>query len=349
MLMRRHAIKSSQAGIGLAEIMVSLAIGMVTVLVIMQLMTNFEGQKRTTTGSADAQTNGSIALYAMQRQAQAAGYGLPIYSDLNPALNCGLDTTIDHDADPATDPIGLFPVVVEDGGGGASDVVRLRSSGKMTGAVPLRVTNIVGSDVSVANNFGCAVNDIALLANGETCMMSRVTAVPSTMQVRLAAVPTIGSAGASFSCLGAWTESAYRVVNNNLTVNGTPTVSGIVNIQAQYGLSATSAGNQVTAWVDAAGAMWGTTATTPTIADRSRIKAIRIAVVARSHLLEKDNVTQACSSRTTPSPTGLCAWEGTAENPAPAIDLSADPQWRRYRYRVYETVVPLRNMIWSAS
>lgn len=345
----RHHDKVAQAGIGLAEIMVALAIGMITILVIMQLMINFEGQKRTTTGSSDAQINGSIAMYSIQRQAQLAGYGLPIYSDLNPALSCGLNTTIDHDANPATDPIGIFPVVIEDGGGGASDGIRLRSSAKMMGAVPLKVTNVVGAEISMVNNFGCEVNDIALIANGESCMMSRVTTVPSTMQVRVAEVPTVGAAGASFSCLGEWTESVYRAANGNLTENGTPSVSGIVNIQAQYGISADPANSQIAAWVDATGATWGNTATTPTLVNRSRIKSIRIAVVARNGLLEKENVTQACSSLTSPAPTGLCAWEGTAGSPAPAIDLSADPLWRRYRYRVFETIIPLRNMIWSQS
>ena len=38
------------------------------------------------------------------------------------------------------------------------------------------------------------------------------------------------------------------------------------------------------------------------------------------------------------------AWTGgafTMTNPADGTD------WRFYRYRVYETIVPLRNMIWS--
>ena len=34
-------------------------------------------------------------------------------------------------------------------------------------------------------------------------------------------------------------------------------------------------------------------------------------------------------------------------DPAPLIDLSADPNWRKYRYRVYQTVIPLRNVIWA--
>jgi type IV pilus assembly protein PilW len=104
----------------------------------------------------------------------------------------------------------------------------------------------------------------------------------------------------------------------------------------------------VTQWVDATAA---TGFATPTVANRNRIKAIRIAVVARNPKIEPASVnplpTNTCSSRILPSPTGLCAWAGTAASPAPAIDLSADASWQRYRYRVFETIIPLRNIIWS--
>jgi type IV pilus assembly protein PilW len=72
-----------------------------------------------------------------------------------------------------------------------------------------------------------------------------------------------------------------------------------------------------------------------------------VAVVARNGLLEKDVVSTACSSTTAPNPSGICAWEGNAISPAPAVDLSNDPDWQHYRYRVFEIIVPLRNVIWS--
>ncbi|MDZ4297163.1 MAG: hypothetical protein U1A04_02410, partial [Moraxellaceae bacterium] len=70
------------------------------------------------------------------------------------------------------------------------------------------------------------------------------------------------------------------------------------------------------------------------------------------------NVTAVCSSTTAASPTGLCAWDATSvdpvtASPAPEIDLSKNADgtdnadWRRYRYRVYETIVPIRSMIWA--
>ena len=44
---------------------------------------------------------------------------------------------------------------------------------------------------------------------------------------------------------------------------------------------------------------------------------------------------------------GPCAWRDSTANPAPTIDLSGNPDWQYYRYRVYETIIPLRNVMWQ--
>ena len=87
-------------------------------------------------------------------------------------------------------------------------------------------------------------------------------------------------------------------------------------------------------------------------ANRNCIKAIRIAVVSRNDLLEKQVVSAGCSSNVNPNPTGVCAWDATSAlpiipSPAPNINLANTADWNRYRYRVYETIVPLRNMVWT--
>src|SRR5471032_700320 len=69
---RRSA--SYQAGFTLVELMVGMGIGMLATVIILQVMSVFEAQRRTTTGTADAQTNGGIALYNITRELQMAGY-----------------------------------------------------------------------------------------------------------------------------------------------------------------------------------------------------------------------------------------------------------------------------------
>jgi type IV pilus assembly protein PilW len=156
---------------------------------------------------------------------------------------------------------------------------------------------------------------------------------------------TATAVGGSLACLGPnWNEVTYAVVGGNLQRSGIDSVAGIVGIQAQYGISAAANSNQVTQWVEATAATgWNA----PSVANRNRIKAVRIAVIARNPKMETGVVTTACSSTTTAAPTGLCAWAGSTPSPAPAIDLSADANWQKYRYRVFETIIPLRNMIWA--
>jgi type IV pilus assembly protein PilW len=185
--------------------------------------------------------------------------------------------------------------------------------------------------------------------------MSSVGFTPKT--VTLQNITNV-TAGADLSCLGSWNTITYAVSAGNLQRTrqssnnaGTTTVTadsvaGIVNMQAQYGISASAASNQVTQWVDATGT-WAPASVGLAPATRNRIKALRIAVVARNPQMEAAVVTATCSSYTTAAPTGLCAWAGSTASPAPTIDLSADANWARYRYRVYETIIPLRNMIWS--
>lgn len=328
-----------QTGFTLVEIMVGLAIGMLATLVIMQVFSVFEAQKRVTTGTADAQTNGSIALYNIGRELQIAGYPLMPMDDS--PLEC---TTLTFGATGIT---SISPVSITNG---TSDTIALRYGNSLSGGIPTTITAMgapTANDATVENNFGCQANDITLVTNGTTCAMSSASAVTGTTTVTLADT-TAATANATLACIGTWNEISYAATNGELTRNGVPTVAGIINLQAQYGISATANSNQITQWVDAvdgqASGNWGASLT---VADRNRIKAVRIAVVARNPKLEAAAVTAACNSTTTATPSGLCAWAGNVASPAPMIDLSADANWQRYRYRVFETILPLRNMIWS--
>ena len=98
-----------QAGFTLVELMVGLTIGLLATIIIMQVFSVFEAQKRVTTGTADAQTNGGIALYNIGRELQMAGY--PLMPVTDSPLEC-TTTTID----PLTGIADIFPAVITDGG-----------------------------------------------------------------------------------------------------------------------------------------------------------------------------------------------------------------------------------------
>jgi type IV pilus assembly protein PilW len=403
-----------QNGFSLVEILVGLAIGLLATLVVLQVFSVFEGQKRTTTGTADAQTNGNVALYSIKRDLGMAGYGLlPI---INTPLDCGtVGFNIDTAATGIADVSHFSPVTIIDGGtgAGASDIITIRYSSSGTGgAISQIVTPPAGNTVAVGDTMACNPGDLALVIHSSkgSCGLTSVASLNADHQnINLTSMPAGTANGENVSCLGKWKEIEYRINQTyDPTVasksqaylqrkestfpiplpnppgnpaTGDPIVADIVNIQAQYGISLTADSNKIIQWVnakDAAG--WNTAIDGPkvidpatgaatdfgpglTILNRNLIKAARIAVVARNGLLEKTNpdgtdVTSACgpppNQLTIDAPTGLCAWAGSSAgtviaNPAPAIDLSNDPNWQHYRYRVFETIIPMRNVIWSGT
>jgi type IV pilus assembly protein PilW len=363
-----------QAGFTLVELMVGLVIGLIATLVIMQVFSTFEGQKRSTTGTADAQTNGSIGLYSIQREVQKAGFGLPIF-DGNPsnattannsALNCAPAATVDHDKNAATGEIDIFPIEITDGGVGVSDTVTVRYGDSQNGGLATSVQTVASPTLGVDNTLGCENDDLALFIQSTTCVSGRVVDTNldfDTTHMTLnrtanaaGTVNMVGGGSGRLSCVGQYNQIAFGVnANNELTRTdntgiASPVISEIVDIQAQYGITATANSNQITQWVDATG-VWATPALPATMAGRNRIRAVRIAIVARNNLLEKTAVTTACSSLTNAAPTGLCAWDATSANPtvaspAPSISLAAIGG-ANYRYRVYETIIPIRNMTFS--
>jgi type IV pilus assembly protein PilW len=349
----RHLPRRASTGFSLMELMIGLAIGMIAMITIIQVMSFFEAQRRTTSGSADAQTNGGIALYSIARDLQMAGY--PLMTTTDSPLEC---TTITSNVSGITT---IGPAAITNGTAGAtpaSDSLTIRYGTTLTGGAPAQISSVQGGSTAVVNsNLGCQVNDITLIMSGASCAISRATGVSAVGASPISVTlenNALAATGANLSCLGAWNEITYAVnattgnLDRTAVVNGVsttqPMIAGIVNLQAQYGIAASGNSNTITQWVDASGATWAA----PTVANRNRIKAIRIALVARNAKLEQEVVSAACTSTTAATPGGVCAWAGNATSPAPTVDLSTgNTSWNRYRYRVFETIIPLRNVVWS--
>ncbi|MDD2833314.1 MAG: PilW family protein [Methylotenera sp.] len=335
-----------QKGFSLVELLVGLIIGLLVTLVVMQTFSAFEGSKRTTSGSSDAQTNGNVALYSISRDVQQAGFGMPVIASENSPFSC---VTMRSTANAVMPVSGFSPVVIVDGGGGASDTLTVRYGDSPTAGMPMIVRDqlIPPLKLKVDNNMGCRVGDLALYVNSGNCALKTVKPydVPPTGHVVMHDASHLGSVG-SLYCLGNLTENTYSINAGALQLNAAPMIGDIVNMQAQYGVSDAANTNVITQWVNATG-IWAAAALTPT--NRNRIRAIRLAVVARNNLLEKDNVTPlSCTTAKGTASSGPCAWDDTNVSAAPQIDLSTLADWRRYRYRVYETIIPVRNMIWAS-
>ncbi len=342
-------------GFSLVEVMVGMTLGLLAVLVIMQAFSVFENQKRTTTAGSDAQENGLMATVQLEQDIRNAGAGLTDSA----AFNCSsIFSYYDPGSGTPTIPAPgvpssvMAPVTITDGGTTGSDTVTITRGTGFLGSIPVTITSGMpqpSSELNVNRTTGFANGDLILVSQGGNCTVMEVTQVQGAA-LKIQHNP--GSSGSTYNpaanfyntapgntwptfTTGAKILNFGRLVINTYSVDTshnlqmvdasavtTTLVKDIVSLQAQYGIAATGSQN-VTQWVDA-------TATTGfnslDSAKVKRIKAVRITVVARSGKKEGGNVT-------TSYPGG--------------VNISTLPDWQKYRYRVYTTIIPLRNIIWA--
>lgn len=337
--MAMHSPSHRQHGLSLVELMVGVVVALIAVIVIMQVFQLSEGQRRTTTGSDDAQITGAIVLTQLQRDLRQAGNG---FSNAN-LLGCDL-----------TLPNGrvitnLSGVMINDGtvpaGDANTDTLRVvygsgdgSPEGSRIQAQPGTTAYTVAAPLAFADqNFVTATPAARPVAC--TALLTRVNGNPVGTTVNVSS----GAAGMSNGALHNWGRApvtqVYRVSGERLTVcnhqtqdctstnadNWTAIADGVVSLRAQYGVDTTGVMDAV---VDAFDQTQNTTA-----CSWYRRPVIRLVLVTRNSQLERDVVTAAAP-----------AW---AASDALTIDLSGDANWQRYRYRTFETTVPLRNINWQ--
>jgi type IV pilus assembly protein PilW len=76
--------------------------------------------------------------------------------------------------------------------------------------------------------------------------------------------------------------------------------------------------------------------------------ALKLAVVARSPFRQAPGAGGACSATLAANAPGWETTQADGSQSSSAISLAHVPDWQCYRYRVAETVVPLRNVLWGA-
>lgn len=131
-------------------------------------------------------------------------------------------------------------------------------------------------------------------------------------------------------------------------------IDNIVSIKAQYGFDTRSTinflpenGMQINSWsavmvdADGDGVVGGA-------GDYQRVAALRVAVVARSKAIEKAPAGGCTTTTVLPVVFGSAEPLGVVAVPISVnVAVAGDPvDWKCYRYRVFETIVPLRNSGW---
>jgi type IV pilus assembly protein PilW len=200
---------------------------------------------------------------------------------------------------------------------------------------------------AMAEISGYVSNLIVSHAQGETYTSFYTGAsVVATMNAAGSANTQVAAAGVSGNfaydlgpepTLTSWRVSSAGAANpgkllrRNILISDTDTevAEGVADLKAQYGVDANGDGAiSSSEWQDADPTDW------------TRLLAVRFAVLARSQQFEKTEVTT-----TAPSWSAGAFTMRNADGTTDAHDGSVN-DWRHYRYRVYESVVPLRNMLW---
>ena len=398
-----------QRGFSLVELMVAVVIGLIGTVVMFQVFAVSEGQKRSISSGGDAQQNGSVALFAIERDLRNTAQGM------RPLIDMGLP--LYTWSGRVLDPTIFRPILITPGTNFDSIDVTYSTSDGLSMPVPLtqpwNPTTVPNAPVTVLRLEGFALGDqIAICAdpaanpNG-VCLRGEVTGI-NTAASTLALVagptpyvvnnelitprfnpaagyaaavgPRVGldnlvipalyngdgtidaytpgsgpatqASSATVHNLGQLVTRTYAVQNGALTLNDganvTEFANGIVGLRAQYGLD-TNGDRAVDAWVNPRGAQTNPLASfTPNhpsflIANNAQIAAswrmvvaARVAVVARNDNMEKEVV----ETRST-----IPLWTNAIGPVAPSYAVPTG-DGAHYRYRVFETIVPFRNMIW---
>ena len=378
MTMARANFRSRMAGMSLMEILIAMAIGLIGIVVITQTYLVNENYKRSTASAGGAQTSGALALYTIERDARMAGWGIAWSS----VLGCpGLRWYHSPDgysvlAGGTLPTIVPAPVVITDGAGGPDTVTVLYGTGTER-VIPatLSATQVSpGDPLQVDNPEGFSANpgDIILAVQGNLCSLMQITSTASGQLAHVAGVnapynPASGGtlpaypAGAQVFNLGRPVLNVYSVENPDrrhlqlaslftaasstvvpsYTPTAFPLIENIVDLQAQYGKdNGVDNGTVANAlFVANDGIVDSYDNVTPTDAlGWQQVLSIRMGVLARSEHYVKP------SAGVCEATTALPVWSGSAQAGSAFTVPGGIPSC--YGYRVFETVVPLRNMIW---
>jgi len=271
-------------------------------------------------------------------------------------------------------PMRAIPVLITDGGVDGSgnalpDTIAVVGGNPAGTVFKSKVTSTPASTTVVLDNsLGIYAGDYMLATTTVgNCVLGQVstnTAATNTIGLSAASVPSTGFNGAgylfdlgaqpNFSLYGVNTTTAQLTTFDMLQLTTGPTAGtvlpvadGIVQIKALYGVddgasnaaipgSGTLGDDIIDEWVKAVGGTWSSAsilASQTTAAQAvQQIKAIRLVVVARSQLPEK--------STDYTGPTQMTLFSDLPAALQSKINL--DPQ---YRYKVYDTTIPIRNAV----
>ena len=370
--------KIRQRGFSLVELMVGIVIALLALLVIAGVLVVYSQQQKTTVSANEAQNTGMVAAYLIERELRMAGYGLTTPA----ALGCTVHfkngkvvaepVRITRDNVTGSDQISVFyatdsraPLAAR-----VTETTTNTFSLNKEHGIFLNPGDVVLFTPDIGNDTSPAAGNCDGIS-GRDCVLgqsTRTSEVGSSFQTQL---------GSSYEKNGKTYESPYNSGNGKLNICTSPAsnipitggdvipfgdpahyifavtpqqqltrqstvptdtgqeviAEGVVALRAQYILD-TDGDGQSDQFVDP----WDTQ---PSNWNWTHVVGIRFALVSRNDRRDPEK-TMANGS--------LELWPGTTlanGTEIPTQNLALTEEQQHYRYRVYQTIVPLRNYIWN--
>ena len=361
--MNRRPVSQQRAlGFSLVELLVASAITLIGLLVITQVFAAYEGWKRTTIGVAQGQEGGLLGAFSIEKDLRQAGLGMI-------GLRCATINAYNASATPKTFTLNGMPVTINHVPGSSRDTINVLYSSSPFGniaatlqadaplsSLPIEVDNGIGfsqGDLIVITQPTNPCSIVQLSEAGALTVKSNVTGPggswklshdpggsvpwnPPADQNIFPQTPSVGyTAGAKVLNLGHLIEHTYYVHNDMLRMDERNPADasltsfdlspGVVGLRARYGRDTDNDGVLDLFDNDTADVI-----AKSLLADSGNtLDAIQFGLIVRSGKREKELV----------SPASIAFWPGET--------LALGSEAQHYRYRVFQTVVPLKNIIWN--
>lgn len=364
------------SGFSLVDLMIGIAIGLLGALAVTKVMIDFNERRNTSVQLIETQNNGVMASYLLERDLGPAGYGLMQLQNCS-QIQWYYATTPSANV-VGQIPLSTLPVSITTNGATGSDTITIQYASNAAGvpSATLTQTQATFTDpYNVATIAGYAIGDQIVADSDNVCTLSQVTAVnnvsftishdqtdplapgqtpfnpgatlPNTTNpwyadsastTQATSANLLAKSGTQLINLGQFVSKRYSVGANVLNAGTFPSyadttlVDGIVLLKAQYGRD-TGGDGTVDVWSSPA-------AFTPNNTTAGQVVAIRIGIVARSPLLEKDTIAQE-------NPLTILPETAPGAGDAVTYTIPTTASSNHYRYKAYTTIVPLRNVIWG--
>jgi type IV pilus assembly protein PilW len=347
-----------QRGFSLVEIMVALVIGLLAAYAIYVVYGDSERTKRNVVSVGEAQISGLYSVFLMNKALSNSGSGVLSVGIGAAGLLINCPTPLGLGIGDTLRPI---PVAIDVDGAGNNQVFVTYGTSSLY-PFSLSATLIAANVLNVTNApLGFRPNSTLYVTDGgANCSAVQITGVTVNPANGSATVTVNGALPATVTDvvdMGTLERKVVRLVGDVLQVqrwgvdaNGAfvsvtePIVSNVMGFYAQYGLGPVGGGGRVTRWVDVRDdSTWALAAVAALpVANLMQIKAIRYGVIVRA-----DEPERGYDQTETATLFGSCP-SGTNCTSAPSITrtfTNPDVNGLGWRYRAYETMVPLRNSI----